>query len=220
MVSEKKTASSKINGKKSILIAGPKPKVPPIKGTATYNRQLSIFKDYKAKGMKGLHGIVQKHGGHPGSASLMVKSKTWKFILNEQMPDELLAERHVELLNKRDITHIKDSTGAIVQTIDNGPETAAVSKALEMAYRLKGSYDEQKGDEKKVNIYNLIYKPEYKKLTKDFEDSLKTQFYGEDKNDDTEDEDEQGEYYDPNSGGSGDYSEDNGVIDGSSETEE
>lgn len=55
----------------------------------------------------------------------------------ERLPDDLLEERHLELLNKREITIIeKDGEKEIIDQ----PETQAVSKALDMAYKIKGSY--------------------------------------------------------------------------------
>lgn len=44
----------------------------------------------------------------------------------DSIPDDLLVERHLELLNKRDVLF--------------GADTQAVKAGLEMAYKLKGSY--------------------------------------------------------------------------------
>lgn len=48
----------------------------------------------------------------------------------EALPDELLRERHLELLNKRDIM--------------GDVEVIAVSKGLDMAYKIKGAYAPEK----------------------------------------------------------------------------
>lgn len=49
--------------------------------------------------------------------------------LKDMLPDDLLREKHLELLNKRDRT---------------GIETNAVSRGLDMAYRVKGMYAPEK----------------------------------------------------------------------------
>ena len=67
----------------------------------------------------------------------LTESKGWKELMEEFLPDSLLAERHKELLNKREYTNKGD------EIIDQ-PETQAVSKGLEMAYKLKGSYEPEK----------------------------------------------------------------------------
>lgn len=66
----------------------------------------------------------------------------------DAIPNDLLAERHLELLNKRDKFIVKDSEGKLFQEVDMGPEVTAVSKGLDMAYKLKGSY----APEKNVNL--------------------------------------------------------------------
>ena len=61
------------------------------------------------------------------------------------LPDELLAERHKELLNKREvIKEYSHEQGEYVQKVIDQPETQAVSKGLEMAYRLKSKFPAEK----------------------------------------------------------------------------
>lgn len=67
--------------------------------------------------------------------------------LSDRIPDELLIERHTELLNKREMTVYGGKDGQPVK-IDLGPETQAVTKALDMSYKLKGYY----APEKTVNL--------------------------------------------------------------------
>ncbi len=67
-------------------------------------------------------------------SGIIKHTQGWKDILAKALPDEKLAKRHKELLEKND---------------EHGePETQAVSKALDMAYKLKGSY----APEKTVNV--------------------------------------------------------------------
>lgn len=72
------------------------------------------------------------------------KPKIQKAIA-EMLPDDLLAERHLELLNKREVSKVD---GEIIDV----PDTQAVSKGLDMAYKLKGSYAPEKTINQNVNL--------------------------------------------------------------------
>lgn len=61
----------------------------------------------------------------------------------ERLPDDLLEQRHLELLNKREVIYTRTVAGEVGEMIDQ-PDTQAVSKALDMAYKLKGSYAPEK----------------------------------------------------------------------------
>ena len=60
--------------------------------------------------------------------------------LSDALPDDLLAERHLELLNKREVVKMFNGEGKVIDQ----PDTQAVSKGLEMAYKIKGSYAAEK----------------------------------------------------------------------------
>lgn len=83
--------------------------------------------------------------GAIGSENL-TKPKIIKAIA-DRLPDDLLEERHLELLNKREVIKMFNGEGKVIDQ----PDTQAVSKGLEMAYKIKGSY----APEKHVNL-NLI----------------------------------------------------------------
>lgn len=89
--------------------------------------------------------------GSIGSENL-TKPKIQEAIksIADQIPDSLLVERHLELLNKRDL-------------IPNTPDTVAVSKGLDMAYKIKGSYAPE---ERTVNV-RVEKLDEIQKATKD-----------------------------------------------------
>ena len=63
----------------------------------------------------------------------------------EMLPDDLLAERHLELLNKRE--YVKKGKNII-----DTPDTQAVGKGLEMAYKLKGYNAPEKSEVKTLNV--------------------------------------------------------------------
>lgn len=69
----------------------------------------------------------------------LTNTKGWKDLMKQHLPDSALAKRHRQLLNKND----KDS---------DEPETQAVSKALDMAYRIKGMYADDRVEGNKTLI--------------------------------------------------------------------
>ena len=63
--------------------------------------------------------------------------------IQEMLPDDLLAERHLELLNKREV-RITRINGQEEKELIDSPDTQAVTRALDMAYKIKGSYAPEK----------------------------------------------------------------------------
>lgn len=112
-------------------------------------------------------GSVQVAKGNISTAITEVKKS-----LAERIPDELLEQRHLELLNKRDKFIVKDAeTGAIQQEVDMGPETTSVSKGLDMAYKLKGAYAPEKSIS--LNMNAEIANPKARELAEKYEEELK-----------------------------------------------
>ena len=99
-------------------------------------------------------------------------TKSWQTLMDEYMPEDLIAARHNDLLEKRDIHVAIDKDGNITQT-DRGIETAAVAKGLEMAYKLRGSFAPEKTAPSSGIVYNLFYQPVIQARVKAFEDALK-----------------------------------------------
>lgn len=136
----------------------------------------AIFRLYEEGGFRNLGKAVRATGAYSESAaahvSVITKSKSWQALMEEQLPETKLAQRHTELLDKRDTIKIINADGS-EELIDKGPETAAVTKGLEMAYKLRGSYKEKTVDKAGTVMYNLFYKPEVREQMKTFEDGLK-----------------------------------------------
>ena len=90
-------------------------------------------------------GAMRKAGYTKISAATpkkLTESKGFKDLLNKYLPDKLLAEKHKELLTvpiKRR-TYIKGDLESEEESLD----TQAVSKGLDMAYKLKGAYAPEK----------------------------------------------------------------------------
>ena len=63
------------------------------------------------------------------STKAVLATDAWGLVMERYLPDDVLGARHKALLDKN------DSNGS--------PDTMAVSKALDMAYKLKGKYVEK-----------------------------------------------------------------------------
>lgn len=85
-----------------------------------------------SKGMREA-GYSPKSAHNPKQ---LTKSKGWQQLMDKYLPDAFLAKKHKELLNKKEKGEV---------------DTQAVSKGLDMAYKLKGRYENDGPD---VNIDN------------------------------------------------------------------
>lgn len=143
-------------------------------------RHREVLKNYIENGKKSMGAAIRKAGysdvtaDQPTSITL---TKSWQALLKEQLPDNMLLERHVELLAKREYDWIEepdplDPKKKKVVMKDIGPNVAAVSKGLELAYKLKGSFAPEAAPPA-MNIYNLFYKPEVRENMRQFEEQLK-----------------------------------------------
>jgi len=181
----------------------PRPDKPPLKRgkgfvrSADKMRMQLVFHDWKKNGFKSLGKSMIRHGYSPKSEPHdMTKSMTWQQIMKEAMPDSFLMEKHVELLNARkteivESVEFNEETGLnekVKKLVDLGPDVQAVGKGLEMAYKLKGSFnvkDDGEGSRPaNSTIYNLFYKPEIRNSVKQLEAALTKQLYGEPLKDD------------------------------------
>lgn len=104
----------------------------------TGNGTEAAMNNYDIKGKnpeKIAANIASENLGKPGVINA-IKS------IAEQIPDELLVEKHLELLTvpKKVRTYMKGDLTNEYEELD----TQAVGKGLEMAYRLKGSYAPEK----------------------------------------------------------------------------
>ena len=79
----------------------------------------------------------------------LTETDGWHELMAKHLPDSALAKKHRELLNKREYITIDGDSE------DIGPETQAVSKALDMAYKLKGRYSDESREGNKTLIINI-----------------------------------------------------------------
>jgi hypothetical protein len=141
-----------------------------------------VFAYYREQGFRRLPEAMRKSGAYsPGTLktpATVRNSQSWKSLCALYMPDERLLMRHNELLDKRDIyikKEVDPLTGEVREIeIDRGPETAAVSKGLELAYKTRGKFGKDASDDKPAAImYNLFYKPEVREKVRAFEETIK-----------------------------------------------
>ena len=141
-----------------------------------------IFQNYKDQGFKNLGKAIRKTGVYSEGVAKRVdnitKSHSWQLLMQEYMPEEHLALRHSELLDKREIRIIQNDDGEDIE-VDNGPDTAAVTKGLELAYKLRGSFSKEDAPPPSTVMYNLFYKPEVREQMRVFEDGIKQALFNE-----------------------------------------
>lgn len=99
-------------------------------------------------------------------ASQKLDSPKIQKAIADRLPDDLLEEKHLALLNKTERKYI--GTELVSEDID----AQAVSKGLDMAYKIKGSYAAEKKD---VNLTGLInvQDPKSIALAQKYEEELK-----------------------------------------------
>jgi len=99
----------------------------------------------------------------------------------ERLPDDLLEERHLELLNKRETISRVTEEGELIKH-DLGPDVQGVSKGLDMAYKLKGSYAAEKTTSLNVNVEaRLEDKSGLEAIREEYEEKLKQKLINETK---------------------------------------
>jgi hypothetical protein len=75
----------------------------------------------------------------------LTESKAFMELFQETVTDELLAQKHLELLNKREVAIRNNVTSGEIEVIPTGElDVQAVKAGLDMAYKLKGSYAPEK----------------------------------------------------------------------------
>ena len=89
--------------------------------------------------------------GYAKNPQELKKTLTWQELMKKFLPDELLSQRHQDLLNKQEFIAIgkKGEREVIATGVIDG---FAVSKGLDMAYKLKGRYPKDQGEQQKVIV--------------------------------------------------------------------
>lgn len=109
----------------------------------------------------------------------LTESDGWKELMQKYLPDDLLAQRHQELLNKREVVKAYNhETGETEVQVTDQPDTQAVSKALDMGYKLKGAYAPEKTVNLNLNADMKQLDPKVVTLKDEYEKKLLEQILG------------------------------------------
>lgn len=120
----------------------------------TENGTQSALKAYDVKDETVAASVATENLRKPYIATAIEEVKR---TLAERIPDELLEKRHLDLLNK------VDDKGNI--------DVQAISKGLDMGYKLKGAYAPEKTQSLNVNVD--ITNPKARELAEEYELKLK-----------------------------------------------
>ena len=72
----------------------------------------------------------------------LTSTKGWKELMDQHLPDSALAKKHRELLNKKEtIRHYDEESKRTVIEKTDEIDVQAVTKGLDMAYKIKGRYE-------------------------------------------------------------------------------
>ena len=110
--------------------------------------QKRVFEKVREKVVKGGKISVSKEmrGIYADSTAKrpnkLTKSKGWEKLMNKYIPDELLAEKHKELLTVPKI--IKTTKRGEYVDSEESLDTNAIKAGLDMGYKLKGKYQAEK----------------------------------------------------------------------------
>ena len=126
------------------------------------HKEKGFVKDI-AKGKTGVRAALDNYDTKDYSTAASIATENLKKphiieavkSIAEQIPDDLLVKRHNELLNKRGkrtiVSYVEEENeeGDLKMVrqekeVDDGPDTFAVTRGLEMAYKLKGSFAPEK----------------------------------------------------------------------------
>lgn len=84
----------------------------------------------------------------PGTAKnpkILTESKGWQELMQQHLPDNSLAKKHRQMLNKTEKIVVSDGNQSGSHIEDTGQPHSDVNKALDMAYKLKRLYPQEQG---------------------------------------------------------------------------
>lgn len=112
---------------------------------------MNIRQKLLAKKLVENHGNVSKSmrevgysKGYSKNPQEMKRTKSWTELLEDDLPDALLTSMHRKLLKKKKYVIVEDNEGNKTAIATNEIDESAVSKGLDMAFKLKGKYAPEK----------------------------------------------------------------------------
>lgn len=138
-------------------------------GTKLTRKEKGFVKDI-VNGEPGVKAILNNYDvKNYNTAGVMAheslkKPKIQKAIA-DMLPDDLLREKHLALLNKEEVITKNNVTTGEIDVVPTGQiDVQAVSKGLDMAYKLKGAYAPEKHTN--LNLTVELKPEELDRLTK------------------------------------------------------
>lgn len=132
-------------------------------------KEKGFIKDYLITG-SGTEAVIKNYNTTNRVVAGVIASQNLskekiQIALAERIPDDLLEEKHLALLNKTEKVYVGG------EILHEDIDVQAVSKGLEMAYKLKGSYAPEKSQS--VNIHINTLDPKTIELAQKYEEELK-----------------------------------------------
>lgn len=123
-----------------------------VKDRPLTKKERGFIKDI-ANGESGIQAVKRNYNPSTTNAAnaMAVQIKKRPAVIKkllsiaDSLPDKLLIEKHLALLNKKEVvTKNNMTTGEIAVVETDEIDVQAVSKGLDLAYKLKGSFAEEK----------------------------------------------------------------------------
>lgn len=150
-------------------------KKPNTKGQRLSKKELGFVKDYVKSG-NGVRSALKNYDTKDYNTANQIaiqnlqKPTIQKAILSiaEQIPDNLLVTKHLELLNKKEVITRNNVSSGEIEVLPTGQiDSQAVKAGLDMAYKLKGIYAPDKmaftdkdgnnlNEEQKIKLNKLL----------------------------------------------------------------
>lgn len=140
-------------------------------------KQQGFVKTYVQTGIATLaakknYNVTNENSAGAVGSEVLSNPKVQAAIANyaDGIPDVLLREKHLALLNKTDIKRTFDHTTGEWIDIETGQvETNAVTKGLDMAYKLKGSYAPERSASINLNLDHTVDDTKLAALDREYE---------------------------------------------------
>lgn len=104
----------------------------------------------------------------------ITRSKSWAMLMDEQLPEDVVARRHREILDARKYRTVVTGRGKNrrEERVDDGVDPIVV-KGVELAYKLRGRTAGDAPPAERAHVYNLFFNPVVQQNVRTFEDALK-----------------------------------------------
>lgn len=107
------------------------------------------------KGRKSVSGAMREAGYSDNTAKVpgkVTKTKSWQELMDQYLPQDLVAQKHAELLDAEDIVFIPRGNKILER---RRPDHAARKAGVDMAHKLRGSFAPEKIELSKRKFGNM-----------------------------------------------------------------